>query len=239
MDNGIYTILSRQLGLFRDMEVTANNIANATTTGYSAEHMLFRSYLVKDRQGRKTEFTQDISTYRDTGGGSLRVTGNPLDVALKGNGYFMVETPLGERYTRAGSFQVDGAGVLITAEGYPVLDTAGQRIVFEEDDIEIVIGEIGNIKVDGEERGILGIVEFENEQLLERTSSSLYKSDAEPAAAQNARLMHGVLEDSNVQPVVEMTHMIDVSRAVSSTARTIEVMYELQRKASNTFARQG
>jgi len=238
MDNGIYIALSRELGLFRDMDATANNIANANTAGYNAEHMLFRSYLVKDDPRPRMAFAHDIATFRRTDMGSLRTTGNALDIAIAGPGYFVVETPLGERYTRAGNFQVDGRGVLITPDGYPVLDTAGQRIIFNEDDHDISIGEAGNLKVNGEDRAIIGVVEFGNEQLMERLSSSLFKTDEIPTLTETSRVVQGVLEESNVQPVIELTHMMAISREVSNTAKFIETMYDLQRKASNTLARQ-
>lgn len=242
MDNSIYITLSRQLALFRDMDVTANNLANANTTGYGAEHLLFNSYLQKDiNQGvsNKMAFANDIATYRNTETGTMKTTGNDLDVAVAGDGYFTVETPLGTRYTKAGSFQIDGAGVLVTPEGYPVLDNSGQRITLPEDTTEVVIGEAGNIKVNGDEFAQLGIAEFSNQQLMERLDGKLFKTDLPPIPAEHSRVLQGVLEGSNIQPVMELTHMIDVSRSTSNTAKFIEVMYDLQRKASNTWAQQG
>ncbi len=243
MDNSIYITLSRQLALFRDMEATTNNIANANTTGYSSEHIMFKSYLSKDiNQGtpNKMSFAYDIASYRNTDNGSVRATENPLDVAINGNGYFVVQTPLGTRYTRSGNFQLLADGTLATPEGYTVMDNSNQSIVFPEDTNSVDIGEAGNIKVNGEDFGILNVVQFENEQLLERVGSTLYQTDATPIAADpaTARVAQGVLENSNVQPVMELTHMITISRAVANTAKFIEVVYDLQRKASNTWAQQ-
>ena len=242
MDNGIYITLSRQLALFRDMDVTANNIANANTTGYSSEHLLFTSYLKKDINQRVTNpmaFAHDISTYRNTNTGSMKATGNALDLAIDGDAYFSVETPLGTRYTRAGNFQVDPDGTLMTAEGYPVLDNAGQRITFPEDTLDIQIGSAGNISVNGAEFAVLGVLEFENPQLLERLSGTLYKSEVLPQPTETARVLQGTLENSNVQPMREMTHMMDVSRSVGSTAKLIETIYDLERKAASVWAKQG
>jgi flagellar basal-body rod protein FlgF len=242
MDNGIYIMLSRQLALFRDMEITANNIANTNTTGYNSEHLLFNSYLTKDVNQRVVNpmsFAYDINSYRNTETGSMTSTGNPLDVAIQGDGYFMVETPLGTRYTRAGNFQIDASGILTTVEGYAVLDQSEQRITLPDDAREIEIGESGNVKVNGEEFGSIGVVRFENEQLLERLDGRLYKSEVTPQEAIGSRVLQGALESSNVKPVIEMTHMIDVSRSVGSTARFIEVVYELQRKAASAWAQQG
>ena len=232
-------MLSRQTGLFRDMDVTANNIANATTTGYTSEDMLFTDYLEDDGNRNKMAFAQDVSTYRKTEQGAMKLTGNALDVAISGKGYFTIETPLGNRYTRAGNFQLDANGTLTTTDGLPVLDADGQRIIFEEEDRDISIGEAGNIVVDGEERGSLGVVQFDNEQLLERLNSTLFKSDVPGIpAVENFRVMHGMLEQSNVDSVTQLTRMIKTSRSVASTAKFIETMYDLQRKASNTYAKQ-
>jgi flagellar basal-body rod protein FlgF len=241
MDNSLYITLSRQLALFRDMDVTAGNIANANTTGYGAEHIEFSSYLTKDvNQGvtNPMSFADTPVSYRDTSGGPIHATGNQLDVAIQGNGYFAVETPLGTRYTRAGNFQVDATGVMVTAEGYPVLDNSGQHIQFPEDTTSVEVGEAGNMKVNGEDFATLGIMQFDNEQLLERLSGGLFKSEVEPHTAEGVRVLQGSLEGSNVQPVMELTHMIKVSRAVTETAKFIEVMYDLQRKTANTWAQQ-
>ena len=244
MDNSIYVTLSRQLALFRDMDVTSGNIANANTSGYGAQHIIFDSYLTHDiNQGDKNPmaFANDISTFRDTSEGSLKATGNPLDLAINGNGYFPVQTPLGTRYTRSGNFQLDGSGTLITADGYPVLDTGGQPIVFPDDTKTIEIGAAGNIKLNGTDFTTIGVVKFDNEQLVRHAGGSLYMSEVTPQQAEvdDIHVTQGVIENSNVKPVTELTHMITVSREVANTAKFIEVVYDLQRKASNTYAQQG
>lgn len=241
MDNSIYVTLSRQLALFRDMDIVANNIANANTTGYNSEHIQFDSFLTKDvNQGVQNpmNFAYNPTSYRNTEVGPIKVTGNDLDVAIQGAGYFTVDTPLGERYTRAGNFQIDGAGTLVSVEGYPVLDVSGQPIIMPENATSIQIGELGNIKVNGEDFGSIGVVQFDNPQLLERISGRLFKSDVSPQPADSYRVMQGSLEGSNVEPVTELTHMISLSHNVTDTAKFIEAMYDLQRKASNTWAQQ-
>lgn len=241
MDNSIYITLSRQLALFRDMDITANNVANANTSGYSSEHLLFNSYLAKDiNKGQRNgmSFANDISSYHNFENGALQATGNKLDLAISGEGFFAVETPLGVRYTRAGNFQLDGAGTLVTAEGNPVLNDSGTYITFPPEAKNIVIGEAGNVVVDGSEVAKLGVYKFGNPQLLERTSGAMFKSSVAPQAIDGARVVQGVLESSNVKPVLELTHMMDVSRSVGSTAKFIESMYDLQRKAANAYSQQ-
>lgn len=241
MDNGVYIVLSRQTALFREMAVKAGNLSNSTTTGYTADSVLYRPFSLDDGNRNRMAFTQDYDTWRDTREGSIKYTGNPLDLAIGGKGYFTVETPLGNRYTRAGNFQLDGNGTLVTPEGYPVLDGDGQRIVFEDDDDQITISDNGTISANGQERGQIGIVQFENEQLLERLAGTMFRADVEPVPLdpENIRVQQGALEGSNVQAVTELVDMMQVSRAVGSTAKFIETSYELQRKASNTWAKQG
>lgn len=238
MDNPVYITLSRQLALFRDMDVTANNLANVNTSGFQTNHVLFTSYLAQDNGRGKMAFAHDISSYRDLTGGTMRQTENTLDTAISGEGYYTVSTPLGPRYTRQGSFTLDTDGTLVSQQGYPVLDQNGQPITFSQDDKEIVIGEAGNVSVDGEDRATIGVVQFENPHLLQRVGDSLFDTEETPAPATEARVLQGVLENSNVQPVLEMTHMIDLSRGVSSTAKFIEVMYDLQRKTTSTWSQQ-
>lgn len=241
MDNGIYVTLGRQMALFREMDMTANNIANANTTGYSAEHVLFNSYLTHDRnQGVRNplHFADDVRGYRSLENGPLAVTGNDLDVAIKGDGYFTVETPAGTRYTRAGKFERDAGGVLVTQEGHPVLDASGQQIIFPDNTTSVQIGSAGNIKVNGEDFSTLAVVQFENPHLLQRLDNKLYASEVPGQPAVDAVVAQGVLEGSNVQAVSELTRMISISRAVSETAKFVETMYDLQRKTSNTWAQQ-
>lgn len=235
MDNGIYIALSKQTGLFRKMDVVANNIANVDTTGFQSEEMMFDDYLVDDGTHRKMAFTQDVASYRNTKTGPLKTTGNPLDLAIQGKGYFMIETAQGTRYSKAGNFQLDGNGVLVNSEGFPVLDEAGQRIEFSPEDQEVAIGEGGNLVVDGEERAVLGVVEFENEQKMTQQFGTLLKTDETPIPAEESRIVQGALEKSNAEPVLQLVEMLKTNRAVGNTAKYIEVMYDLQRKANNAY----
>lgn len=244
MDNGIYIALSRQLALFRDMATTTNNISNANTTGYQAEKMVFAEMLKRDNNmgdKNKMAFANDIVTLRDTRDGARRHTGNQLDVALEGNAYFMVQTPLGTRYTRAGNFTLDGNGVLVTQHGYPVLDSSSQSLEFPPETTDVSIGSAGNITINGQDFGTIGVAIFDNPQLLKQTSGGLYSSDVEPQIGtdENVKMTQGTLENSNVQPVIELTHMMQVSRDVASTAKYIETLYDLQRKTNNTWTQQG
>lgn len=241
MDNSIYISLSRQLTLFRDMAYTANNIANADTPGYNAEKMMFTDYLVNDGNRHKMAFTQDISSYRDTSNGPIKHTGNPFDLAINGPGFFVIETALGNRYTKAGNFTLDPEGMLTTPNGNAVLDNDGQRIFFEVTDRDITVGENGVISARTpagavEERGQVGLVEFADEQRLDRLSAQLYKTDQEPQEPLASRMIQGAIEGSNVSAVLELVRTTELSRSTTSTAKFIEVMYDLERKTSDVYA---
>ena len=239
MDNSVYIALSRQMTQFRDLDVTANNIANSNTVGFQAEKTMFTDFLVEDGNRRDMAFSQDIASYHNLEQGTMNVTGNALDVAIQGEGYFSLATPEGVRYTRAGNFQIDPNGTLMSAEGFPVLDDGGQRIQFEERDVDILIGENGRITVNGQERGQIGVVEFNNRQELKRTYSTMFDANGQnPQIAVRSRVLQGTLENSNVKPVTELVRLTELSRSTGSTAKFIEVMYDLQRKASSTWAKQ-
>ncbi len=238
MDNGIYVALSKQLAQFRQMAVIANNIANAETTGYGTEKMLFDDYLVPEGNKRKVAFTQDYNTHRNLEQGKMKQTGNQLDMAIMGKGYFVVDTPNGPRYTRAGNFQIDGNGILVTPEGYPVLGEGGEQIQFQEEDTKVEIREEGFIIVDGEDRGRIEVVDIPNEQLMEKVGKSLYKTDQAALPIENPVVAQGVLEGSNVEPVIEITDMMMTMRRVGNTSQFIDTSYELERRTIGVLAKQ-
>lgn len=236
MDNAIYISLSRQIGLFQDMEMTANNIANVNTTGYTAQKMLFSQYLVKNTQYQDA-YANNPTSYRDTTGGSIKTTGNTFDLALSGSGYFQVQTPLGTRYTRAGNFQINSDGTLVNTNGYPVLGGDGGQITIPANARNVVINGIGQIRVDGEDVGQVGVVTFANEQKMTRLGNNLFNSTDAPIPADAARVTQGAIESSNVSPVLELVHVMNVSRAVATTAKLNEAIYDLERKTSDTYTR--
>ncbi|TAE32100.1 MAG: flagellar basal-body rod protein FlgF [Alphaproteobacteria bacterium] len=238
MDNSIYIVLSRQSAAFRKMNTLAHNIANANTVGFQAQRMMFNDYLVDDGNHHKMAFTQDIATYHDTRPGSLRVTENPLDLAISGDGYFMVQTANGRpMYTRGGSFQIDGSGTIVNTEGMPLLDDGGQPIQIDEETRTIDVGEDGTMLVNGEQFSTIGMVEFQNRQTLVPIANGVYDAgDQLPQAPENSRMMQGTLEESNVQTVVEIVEMLQTTRTAESTSKFIEALYDLERKTSNTYA---
>ena len=236
MDNSIYIALSYQLTRFRDLEVTANNIANMNTPGYSGEKLSFSEHLERDVD-EQNSYANDPISYRDTTRGAFRTTENPLDLAISGDAYFQVQTPLGTRYTKAGNFQINETGILVNPDGYQVLGPDGGEIIIPQDARSIIINGAGEVSADGEAAGQVGMMEFTNQQALKRAGASLFSATETPQPTQTARLVQGAIESSNVSGVTELTRIIELQRSVTSSARFIETMYDLQRRASQVYTR--
>ncbi len=234
MDNSIYIAVSRQNVLFQDMEITANNIANASTPGYNAQKLIFSDYLQDDGK-YKDAYANDPSAYRDTSNGPIQLTGNPFDLAISGPGYFQVDTPNGKRFTKAGNFQVRGDGTMVTTMGYPVLGADGGQITIPDSAKNIEINSTGQVIVDGSQVGQVGVMEFENEQAMKRLGNSLFDTEESPKPAITARVMQGAIEGSNVNAVTEMVRVMDISRSTTNTAKFVEVMYDLQQKTAKAY----
>jgi flagellar basal-body rod protein FlgF len=242
MDNAIYIALSKQAMQFRKLEVHANNMANAETPSFKQNVMMATEWKAKNGDGKKISFTQDLRLYRNTEEGALKRTGNALDVAISGPGYFVIQNAGGNRYTRAGNFQLNPLGQLVTHEGKPVLNNDNQPMIIPPEAKEIEILKDGTVRVDGLENGRLNIVQFANEQSLERESATLYKptSNVAPTPVGNeSSVQQGMLEGSNVQPIVELTELITTQRGAASTSNFMDTAYDLQRRATTAWAKQG
>lgn len=236
MENAQLISLSRQIALERQMEVTANNIANVNTTGFKAEKVLFEEYLMPVAEDRDfagpdqpLSFTQDWGTMHDLTGGAFAQTGNPLDIALRGEGFLTVMTPAGERWTKAGALQIDAEGTLVNLDGYPVLADGGE-VQFDPGESEITIAADGTISTGAGAKGRLQIVEFANPQELTREGGSLFAGGT-PLPATETRVEQGFIERSNVSGVTEMSEMIRVSRSYQSLASLMQRQDEIRRAA--------
>jgi flagellar basal-body rod protein FlgF len=238
VDNALLLSLSNQMVTRRTMEVIANNIANMNTTGFKRESPVFEEYIVDvdTRDGETTSheplsFVRDALAVHDMSNGELVTTGNPLDVALDGDGYFVVSTPAGERYTRNGSMGRDDSGRLVTSSGNPVLDESGGEIQLSAEETQLTIARDGTISTEQGVRGRIGVVKFQNPQELTLEGDSLWASLQTPEPATDARVMQGMVEQSNVQPVVEMVRMIDNLRAYQASTELLNAGEELSRRA--------
>jgi len=242
MENPAYIALSRQMVLSRQLDIIANNLANANTASYKREDLAFVEYLVKPdaagnptfvRADGKVAMVQDLGMIRDTGQGPMTETGAPLDMAISGEGYFVVQTPEGPRYTRLGRFQIDADGRLVTGEGHVVQGTGGPIFV-PPDDGEVKVARDGTISTAGGPIGRLEVVRFEDDQNLTHAGSGLYIAKDLPQPATDVEIIQGMVEESNVQPVLELTRMIAVLRNFQAAQKMIDAQDDMQRRVINT-----
>jgi flagellar basal-body rod protein FlgF/flagellar basal-body rod protein FlgG len=252
MANAALVGLSAQMALRRDLDVVANNIANSNTTGFKADRGLFQEYLSptarENRFGggdRPIRFVQDGMTWHDLAQGSIQQTGNPLDVAIDGrNAFLVVQTPNGERYTRAGALQVNVRGQLVTMDGSPVLGEAGP-IVFQPLDRNVSITPDGRVsvlegadnKVDSQ-RGRIRLVVFANPQQLQKDGANNFAAPAGGAqpAGFAARLVQGAIEKSNVNSVMEITRLMEITRTYTNVANLLQQHNDLRKSAIERLA---
>jgi flagellar basal-body rod protein FlgF len=244
MENALLVGLSRQVALRRELDVIANNLANLGTAGFKGENVLFEQFLSSGARAdnfespidRQITFVIDRETRTDLSQGAFEQTGSPLDVAIDGQGFFVVETPQGERYTRAGGFAVNSTGELVTPAGYRVLGEAGP-IVLDQNDTNIAIARDGTISTPAGERGKLRLVRFDDPSQLTKSGDSLFSSQAQPNPIDaRTRVVQGSIEKSNVRPILEIGRMIEVTRAYTTLANLMSRNDELRRSAIERLA---
>jgi flagellar basal-body rod protein FlgF len=243
MENALLIGLSRQLALAREADVIANNVANVGTNGFKAQHSRFEEYLMPTARGdafpssdRRISYVMDRGTGLDFGQGAIERTGNPLDVAVRGEGYFAVQTPRGERYTRDGAFALNAGGELVTGSGAKVMGDAGP-IAFSPQEDRIEIGADGTISTSQGVRGKLKLVRFDRPQTLTAEGDNLFASPAPgQPLGKDGKVESGALERSNVRSVVEMTRLMEVSRAYQNVSAMLQRTDELRRNAIQKLA---
>ncbi len=232
---GLIETVETMLNQQRRLDQVANNIANADTVGFRRVRTSFHEVLVR-RQDELSRVGKGLSLRRDPRLGPLRQTGNPLDVAIEGRGYFRIETADGPRYTRAGNFRLDRQGRIVTQAGDVV---AGESGAIDASGGRVDITAAGLVLVNGEERGRLRLVDFPD-GALENSGGNLFRlKDPElggsPAA--DAKLAQGYLEGSNVESMLEMTGLIDITRIYEAQQKVIGVIDDLDRQAVSSVGR--
>jgi flagellar basal-body rod protein FlgF len=238
MESPIYVALSRQTALARQLDVIANNVANSSTTGFKRQGVMFNEFLERSDRTQKVSFVQDRAVIRDLTVGAFSPTDNPLDFAINGSGYFTVDTASGRRYTRAGNFQLSDRREVVTQDGLPVLDDHGQPMVIPEGAKEIRLAGDGTLSTDQGEIGSFGIASFQQEQLMTEVGGGLYSTDETPQGKPDGtRIAQGMLEQSNVSPIVETTQMIDLLRQYQMNQNLISAEHERIRNAARSLAK--
>jgi flagellar basal-body rod protein FlgF len=231
MQNTTSIALSRLTAQQRAMDVTATNIANAATPGFRGGRTLFTDWLVKAEGGEKIAFTQDRSTYRDTSPGPLTHTGNTLDLALGGDGYFTVATPNGPRLTRGGHFELDGQGGIVDGLGNALLDTKGSPLRLATADTQITVAPDGTISSENGRIGRIGVVKPDDEMRLRSEGGRLFLADGPTQPVANPKIRQGAIENSNVQPALELTRMMNELREFQFASQFVQSESERQQSA--------
>lgn len=236
MENALLIGLSRQTALRNQLDVVANNLANLNTSGYKSQSLLFEEYLMPVAEASEFEpgdrtlsYVVDYRTIYDQGQGAITETGNPLDLAINGDGLFVVQTAGGEAYTRNGAFHLDDAGLLVTADGRPVLGDGGP-LQFTADDDSISIASDGTVSTRTGEKGKIRLVRFDDPRELERIGDNLFRGGT-PLAVDNPKMTQGAVERSNVEGVVEITRMIEITRSYQAVSKMLSDSDDLLRKA--------
>lgn len=249
MQNALLIGLSRQMTLERQMDVIANNVANANTNGFKADHSLFEEFLNTNARednfissDRRVSYVQDRGTFRDVGQGPMEATNNPLDMAIDGNAFFAVQVNGAERYTRDGKFTLSSTGQLVTSDGNLVLGTAGP-ITFQPTDHDINIAPDGTVTVlEGTAktdsiRGKIRMASFDDPAKLTKLGANLYSAgSATPQPDAKSVVRQGYIEKSNVNSVGEMSRMVEVMRSYTAIASLLQQQSDLHKSAIEKLA---
>jgi flagellar basal-body rod protein FlgF len=213
MENAGYVTLTRQSGLMREMQVVANNIANAATTGFRQEGLVFGEYVKRIDGGDSLSMATANIHNTSLTQGALTQTAGTLDFAIEGEGFFMIQTPSGERLTRAGNFALSAEGDLVTNDGFRVLDAGGAPVFIPPDASDVGVSADGTVSANGRPLSQIGLVRPTDPIDLIREDGVMFRTTGEVEPVPDGRILQGFLEGANVDPVGQIARMIEVQRA--------------------------
>lgn len=236
MDAAGYTTLNRQSGLMREMAVVANNIANASTTGFRREGVIFSEFVAALDEDPSLSMAHASGRHVDLGQATVSQTGGQFDFAIQGDGFFLIETPQGERLTRAGSFIPSAEGELVTPDGYRLLDAGGAPVFIPPDAKAVALASDGTLSANGDPIAQIGLWRPADPLALIHQSGTMFAAtELEPVAG--ATILQGMLEDSNVEPVSEIARMIEVQRAYELGQKFLDAEDQRVRGVIQTLGR--
>lgn len=244
MDNTSYIALSRQMALWKQMNIVSNNMANMNTAGYKQDNALFTSYINQTPEAAGIGalpqfFTQDFADYQDFIEGAFKHTGNTFDVAIKGDGFFCVETKDGEKYTRKGQFTLNEDGALSTTDGDLVLSENNTPLFFAPGETEIVISENGDVMTENGIIGRLKIAKFADNRKLLKVAGVLFENtegNQVVFGTDTVRVSQGMVESSNVNAITEMTNLVKIQRSYDYVQQMIDEEHDRLSNTISTFA---
>jgi flagellar basal-body rod protein FlgF len=237
-DNMISAALSRQQGLNKEIQTIANNIANANTAGFRAESLVFSEYVKSLSSGDSISMTRANARVVDLSQGALISTGDPLDLSIEGDGFFLVETEVGTRLTRAGGFSLNAEGEIVDPEGRRVLDAGETPVVIPQGTANISVNENGFVSADGAQVGRIGVVTAPANQLV-REGDNLFRPENGFTETEESSIMQGALEESNVNAMAEFVRLIEVQRAYEAGKSFLDKESERLRNMVDKLGRQG
>ncbi len=244
MDVSSYVLLSHEQALRRQLDITANNMANSSTAGFKREQPVFHDFIEQGTGGAvdaadRTAFVLDYGAIHDTSAGAFTPTSNPLDVMIEGPGYLSVQTPDGTiGYTRAGYIRIGPGGDLETANGQRLLGEAGQPINIPPDQAaEIAIAGDGTVSSRVGVLGRLTVTVFDEATVVPQGDGLMSGTNGRPLAGPETRLKTGGVEGSNVQPIVETTAMVQILRSYQSSQKMIDSINDMRSRAIDRLAR--
>lgn len=220
MDAAGYVALTRQAGLWREISVVANNIANSSTHGFRREGVVFSEHISRAEGDVPLSSAYGNARWVDQAQGDLIETGGDLDIAIEGEGYFLVETPQGQRLTRSGAFLLSGEGEIVTPQGFALLDAAGAPILVPAN-VRMSLSEDGNLSsVDGPIAQIALWHPIDPSALRHASGTLFSADDVEPI--ESGQLRQGYLEGSNVNPLSEIARLVEVQRAYEMAQKFLD-----------------
>ena len=248
MDNAIMIGLTRQMTLRRDMDVIANNIANANTAGFKVESLLLENQPAQTAEHSdgpsELQYVTNWGMGRDFSQGDLEFTGRQFDLAIEGEGFFAVEANGEEQYTRDGRFRTDADGQLVSADGSPVLDADTRApILLDPNAAETVVVDGGVIMQDGRQMGRIGVFEMVDRSVMSKEGNGRYTiPDAEdpenqPQAMFEPNVHQGYVESSNVKSITELTDMMTIMRSYQSVSKFLSDAEDLNKRAIERLGR--
>lgn len=231
--SNLYVALSAQMAADKRLTTVANNIANMNTPGFRAEHVRF-SELMSESSGDKASYVSEGETFTSLRPGAISQSGNPLDMAIEGDGWFAVRTDKGIGYTRDGRMQMTPEGVLQNMNGEPMLDAGNAPLMVDPNGGALRIGTDGSLYQQGRVVGRVGVYVMGTGTSLTRYNGTTMSADQQPALVQEFtrnKILQGYTEGSNVDPVMEMTRLITLQRAFEQAANAVQQNEDLTSNA--------
>lgn len=237
MENAIYTSLTRQSGLIREMQVVANNIANLSTTGFRREGVIFSEYVKRLEDAPSLSMARASARLVDLSQGELSRTGGDFDFAIQGDGFFLIETPDGQHLSRAGHFTPNADGELVNPDGYRLLDAGGAPIFVPPDVGSVSLANDGTLSAQGVPLAQIGLWQPADPISLRHVQGTLFRADATEPMEEPGLILQGYLESSNVNPMAEIARMIEVQRAYEMGQKLLDREDERIRNTVQTLGK--